>query len=182
MDRSCYHSALVSHLFWHTWQGIHLFLFSWQPRWSQHRTCFLDINTNHWSLPSCSLHHAPRVASFLTMCNFLHRYFCQSIALNLILTTYTLSPTFPNFLSSLQRMEPMPSLVRNHIAKQNQEGHLGRALAFEKAANLHCLSNVWLPIICLHALNCGWLLLLMHWWIWMTILIRGSVRTKVRTL
>jgi len=88
------------------------------------------------------------------MCNFLLHLSRYSIALNLLFTAYTLSPTFPNCLSSLQQMEPTPSQVRNHYSQKNQEAHLERALAFKKATNLHFPSNVCLPIICLHASYC----------------------------
>ena len=55
-------------------------------------------------------------------------------------------------------MEPIPSQVRNHYSQKNQEAHLERALAFKKAANLHWPSNFCLPIICLRAAYCGWLI------------------------
>jgi len=100
----------------------------------------------------------PQIASSSTICNFLLHFSCHSIALNLIFTTYTLSPTFPNFLSSFQQMEPMPCQVSNHYWKKNQEAHLERALTFKKAANLHCPSNEYLPTICLCTLDWGWLM------------------------
>jgi len=55
-------------------------------------------------------------------------------------------------------MEPTPSKVRNHYSQKNQEAHIERALAFKKAANLHCPSNVCIPIIFLRASHCGWLI------------------------
>jgi len=90
------------------------------------------------------------------MCNFLLHLSCYSIALNLLFTAYTLSPTFPNCLSSLQQMELTPSQVRNHYSQNNQQEHLETALAFKKAANHHFPSNVCLTIICLGASYCGW--------------------------
>jgi len=113
---------------------------------------------NHWSHLSWNLQGVPQIASSSTMCNFLLHLSCYSIALNLVFAAYTLSPTFPNCLSSLQQMEPMPSQVRNHYSLQKQEAHLERALAFKKAANLHFPSNVCHSIICLRASNSGWLI------------------------
>jgi len=92
------------------------------------------------------------------MCTFLHHSSRYSIALNSIFTGYTLSPTFPNSLSSLQQMESMPSLVKNHYSQKNREAHLERALAFMTEANLDCPQNVCHPIICLRALYYGWLI------------------------
>jgi len=97
----------------------------------------------------------PQFASSSTMCKFLHHSSWHCISLNHLFPAVTLSPTFSNVRSSLQQMEPMPSMVRNHYSQKNQEAHLERALAFKKAANLHCPSNVGLPIICLHASCCG---------------------------
>jgi len=99
--------------------------------------------------------HPPRIASSSAMSKFFLHFSCYSIALNLIFPAFTLSPTFSNFRSSLHQMEPTPSQVRNHYSQKNPEAHLERALAFKKAANLHCLSNVCLPIICLRASCCG---------------------------
>jgi len=92
------------------------------------------------------------------MCKFLHHLSCHYIALNRIFSAFTLSPTFSNVRSSLQQMEPTPSQVRHHYSQKNQEAHLERALAIKKSANLHCPSNVCLPIICLHVSYCGWLI------------------------
>jgi len=55
-------------------------------------------------------------------------------------------------------MEHTPSQVKNHYFRNNQEAHLERALAFKKAANLHCPSSVCLASICLRASYCGWLI------------------------
>jgi len=55
-------------------------------------------------------------------------------------------------------METMPSQVMNHYSQKNQEAHRERALAFKKAANLHCPSNVCLRIVCICASYCGWLI------------------------
>jgi len=49
----------------------------------------------------------------------------------------------------------MPSQMRNHYSQRNQEAHLQTALAFKKAANVHCPTNVCLPIVCLYELYCG---------------------------
>jgi hypothetical protein len=92
------------------------------------------------------------------MCNFLHHLSCHCIGLNLIFPAFTLSPTCSNFRSSLHQMEPMLCPGRNTYLQKNQEPHLKRALAFKKAANLHCPSNVCLPIICLGESYCGWLI------------------------
>ena len=97
------------------------------------------------------------------MCNFLLYVSHYSIALNLIFTAYTLSPTFPNCRSSLEQMEPTPSQVRNHYSQKNQEAHLVRALAFKTAAKHHFPSNVRLPFICLLASYCGWLISPVSW-------------------
>jgi len=80
------------------------------------------------------------------MCKFLHHLSRYCIALHFIFPAFTLSPTFSNFRSSLQQMEPMPSQVRNHYSQKNQEAHLERVLTFRKAANLHCPSKDRLPI------------------------------------
>jgi len=88
------------------------------------------------------------------MCNFLLHLSLYSIALNLIITSYMLSPTFPNFLSSSQQMEPTPSQVRNHYWQKKEEAHLERALAFKKAVNLHCTWSVSLRNICVRASDC----------------------------
>jgi len=101
---------------------------------------------------------APRIASSSAVCKFLLHLSRYLIALNPIFTAYTLSPTFPNFLSSLQQMEPSPSQVRNHASEENQEAHPERALVFKKASILHCQSNVCPPVICLRASYCGWLI------------------------
>jgi len=97
------------------------------------------------------------------MSKFLHHLSRYCIALNLIFASYTLSPTFSNFRSSLQQMEPTPDQVRNHYSYKNRKAHLERALAFKQAANLHCPSNVCLPIICLRAWYCDWLLSPISW-------------------
>ena len=146
VESRCSHLAWGIRLFQPTWQGIHHSWCTWQHPKSHHRTHILHLNINHWSHLSWAPHGAPRIASSSTMCNFLQYFSCYSIALNVIFTTYTLSPTFPNFLSSLQQMEPMPSQVTNHYSQKNQEAHLERALAFKKAANRHFPPNVGLPI------------------------------------
>jgi len=92
-----------------------------------------------------------------TKCKSLHHLSCHCIALYLIFPNYTLSPTFPNFESLLQQMEPAPNLVMNLYSQQKQEAHLERALTFMKAAHLDCPSNVFHPIICLLVSNCEWL-------------------------
>jgi hypothetical protein len=43
-------------------------------------------------------------------------------------------------------MELMSRQVRNYYSQKNQVARLVRALAFKKAANFCCPSNVWLPI------------------------------------
>jgi len=106
---------------------------------------------------SRSLQCAHRITSSSTMFNFLLHFSRSSIAHNLIFAAYTFFPIFPNFVSSLPQMEPTPRQVRNHYAQKNQEAHLERALAFKKAANLHCPSNVSLPIIFLCTVCYGWL-------------------------
>ena len=72
-------------------------------------------------------------------------------------------------------MEPMPSQVRNHHSQNNQEAHLERALAFQKAAIHHGPSNVWLPIICLASSYCRWQMSPFLF------LIKRLLMTKVRT-
>ena len=111
---------------------------------------------NHGSNHTWIIQGMPRIASSSTLCNFLLHFSCYSIPLNLIFTAHTFSPTFHNFLSSLPQMEPTPSQVRNHHSQTNQEAHLQRALEFQNAANLHCPTNVCLPIIRHCALCCGW--------------------------
>jgi len=113
---------------------------------------------DHWSHIFWNLQGMPPIESSSTMCYFLLYSSCYSIALNLVFTAYTLSPTFPNCLSSLQQMEPTPSQVRNHYSQKNQEAHLARALAFKKAASHHFPSNVCFPMICLRASYYGWLI------------------------
>jgi len=100
----------------------------------------------------------PLIVSSSTLCKFLHHLSCYCISLNQIFPAFTLTPTFSNFRSSLQQMEPMPSQVRNRYWQKNQEAHGERALGFKKAANLHCPSNVCLTIICPDASYCGWLI------------------------
>jgi len=113
---------------------------------------------NHWSQLSWNIQGVPPIASSLTMCNFLHHLSRYSIAFNPIFTAYTLSPKFPNCLSSLQQTEPTPSQVRNHYSEKNQEAHLDRPLALKRASNLHFSSNVCRPIICPRASYCRWLI------------------------
>ena len=152
VDRSCRHSALEIHLFRRIWHGIHLFRSSWQHPILQPWNSVPNISMYHgWHL-AWPLQGVPQIASFSTMCNFLVNFSHYSIALNLIFTAYTFSPTFPNFLSSLAQMEPTPSQVRNHYSQHHQEAHLERALAVKRAANLRCPSNVSLPNIFHHAL------------------------------
>jgi len=112
---------------------------------------------NHRSHLSWTLQGALRITSSSTVCNFLLHLSCYSIALNLLLTAYTLSPTFLNSLSLLLRMKPMPSQVRNHYSQKNQEAHLERAHAYKKAAHLRRQSNLCLAIIWHCALYCWWL-------------------------
>ena len=100
----------------------------------------------------------PWIAISTTIYNFFHYNSHYSIALNLIFTAPTLSPTFPNLQSSLLHIKPMPSRVRNHYSLKDQEAHLQRALAFKKAANHYCSSDVCLPIAYLCA--CDWGLLM----------------------
>jgi len=52
-------------------------------------------------------------------------------------------------------MEPTHSQVRIYCSQTNQDAHLERALTFKNSANLHCLWNICLPVICLCALYCG---------------------------
>jgi hypothetical protein len=52
-------------------------------------------------------------------------------------------------------MEPKPGQVKNHYSLNIQEAHIDRELAFKKAANVRCLSNVCLPISYLSASYCG---------------------------
>jgi hypothetical protein len=74
-------------------------------------------------------------------------HFCGcSIALNLRFTTYTFSPIFPDLLSPLPQIEPIPRQVKNHYLQKNQEVYLQRALAFKPGANFHCPSNVCFPL------------------------------------
>jgi len=122
------------------------FWWAWQHPISQHQTAIHDVNLNNWSHFSTALQGAPRIASSLTMCNFLLHFFWHCIAVNLIFTAYTFSPIFPNFGSSLPQMEPTRSQVRN------QEVHLERALAFKKGANICCSWYVYLLINLHHAL------------------------------
>jgi len=92
------------------------------------------------------------------MCKSLHHLSRYCTALNLTCPAFTLSPTFSNFRSSLQQMELTPSQVRNHYSPKNLEAHQDGALAFKKATNLHCPSNVCSPIFCLRASYCRWLI------------------------
>jgi len=88
------------------------------------------------------------------MCNFMLHFSLYSIARNPIFLSYMHSSTFPNFLSSLQQIEPTPRQVRNLHSQKNQEAHLEWTLAFKKAANHDCPSNVCLPFFWLCALCC----------------------------
>jgi hypothetical protein len=112
----------------------------------------------HWGHLFWSLQGVPCITSSSTMLHFLHHFSHYSIALNLIFTAFTYSPTFPHIQSSLPQMEPMPSQVRNHYSQKNQEALLERALTFNNAANLRCPSYVCLWKICHCALCCWWLL------------------------
>jgi len=154
VDRSCYHLALGIQPFQHTWQRILLFHCTWQLPKSQHWTFVLHINWTHSSHLSWTLPGVPQIASFWSMCNILLHFSHYSFALNHIFTAYTLSPPFPNYLSSLQQMEPMPSQVKNHYSQTNQEAHHERTLALKQAAKLQCPSNVSLWCIFLHVLYC----------------------------
>jgi len=101
VDKRCWHSALRMHLFWQTWQGIHQCWCTWQYLISLHWTAVINIYMNHWCHISCTLQSSSRIQSFSTMWNLLHHSSHYPIALNPIFTAYTLSPTFPNFLTSL---------------------------------------------------------------------------------
>jgi len=158
VDRSCSHSALGIHIFWHTWQDIYLSHCTWKQSKLHHRTAFLVIMMIRWSHLSRTVQKMPRIASPSTMCNSLHHFSRYSIALNLIFTAYTLSPTYPNFLSLLPQLESMPSQLRNHYSQKNPKAHLQSATAFQKAAYVHCPFNVYLPIICRCALYYRWLM------------------------
>jgi len=92
------------------------------------------------------------------MCNLLNHFCCYTFALNLIFTAYTLSPIFPNFLSSLKQMELTPSQVRNHHSQMNDEAQLETALAFKFAAYLHSPCHVCHSNIHLGGLYYGWLM------------------------
>jgi len=155
VDRSCCQSAAGIHLYQRTGHGFHLFCCSW-PFWkSYHRRAGLDIPINHGIYVSWTHHGVPWIASSSTMCNFVYHFSSHSIAHNLIFTAHSLSPTFPNFLFSLQQMEPMPSHMRNPYSHMNHEAHLERALAFKIAANASCPSTVGLPNVCLDESYCG---------------------------
>jgi len=133
VDRSCEHLAFRIQLFCHTRQGVHLFQCTRKHSKWQLRTAMLDISINHWSYLFWTYQNASWIASFSTMCNFLHHSASYSVAPNLIFTAYTLSPTFPNILSLLQQMEPTCSQVRNQYSQRNQKAQLERALQFKKA-------------------------------------------------
>jgi len=148
VHRSCYKSALRIHVFWRIWEYLK----------SQHGLpSLISLSTIEVISPE-PFQRTPCIASSSTMCKLLHHLSRYCVALNLIFPAFTLSPTFSNFRSLLQQMEPTPSQVRNHYSQKNQKAHLERALAFKKAANLHCPSNVCLSIICLPASCCGWLI------------------------
>jgi len=140
------------------------------------------MNINHWCHLSRNVQGTPQNASSSIRCNCLHHFFCYSTALNLIFTACILhSPTFPNCLTSLQQMKPTPSQVRKHHSQKNHEVHLERAITFKKAANLH-----WNRIFAFqfsafvhHIADGSWPG--DHQRSRMTIPIRGSMMTKVRT-
>ena len=111
---------------------------------------------------SCIIEGSLPIAFFSAMYYILLHFCCYSVVLNLIYTTYTLSPSFPNCLSSLQQMKPMPSQVTNHYSQMNPEAHLERSLAYNKAADLHYPSNAFRPIICLCAADSR-VLMSLHW-------------------
>jgi len=121
---------------------------------SQHQTAILDISRNHW-------HYCPRPWSRDTShCILLDIVQLLAPFFPLFCGTYSLSPSFPNYLTSFQQMEPTPSQVRNYYSKKNQQAHLegGLALAFNKTVNFNCPSNVWLPALSLYPLNSRWLM------------------------
>jgi hypothetical protein len=132
---------------------------SWQLPQFQYWTAIRTINMHNWRHFSSNLSDVHWIASSWTMCSLWHHFSRYSVVLNLIFTTYTLlSPTLPNCLPSLQQMEPTPCQVRNRYSQQNQAAHLDRALAFKKAANVDCPSNVSLPMICLRTPYCRYLM------------------------
>ena len=100
----------------------------------------------------------PWIASSSTIFKYLPHLSNYCIALKLIFPAFTLSPTFSNSRCWLQQMEPTTRQVRNHYSQKNHKAHLERVLAFKKAANLLCPSNVWLPNICLRASYCSCLI------------------------
>jgi len=88
-DMSLHHSALRMHLFQCTCQLNKL----------QCWTAIVDINIYNWSSLQWTLQDVNRMASSLTRRNLLHNFSRYSIAVNFLCIAYTLSPTFPNFLS-----------------------------------------------------------------------------------
>ena len=138
--------------------GIHPLRCTWQHSQLRHQTAVPNIDMNHRSHLSWTEQGAPGIVSSPLMGNLLHHFSRHSIALNLIFTTNRLSPTFPNFLSSLQQMEPTPSKARNPCSPKNLEEHLERSLALKKTAIYHSRSNICLPITWLCPLYCGWLM------------------------
>jgi len=113
---------------------------------------------NHWNDLSWNLPAAPQIASFSTVCNLLHYFSRDSIALDLIFTSHTPCFSFRNCVSSLQHMEPTPSQVRNDYSQKNQKKQHERALAFNKAVNYHFPSNVCCPVMCLPTSPYRWLI------------------------
>jgi len=152
IHRSCYYSALGVQLSRHTWQEIRPCWRTWQyPKLQHGLPSLMQILTVQ--VISLELFQGvPQIASASHVYKFLHHSSRYCIALNLIFPAYTLSPTFYNFRSLLLQMEPTPSQVRNSYSQKSHEAHLERALAFQNAANLYCLSNVCLPSFSLYAL------------------------------
>jgi len=104
---------------------------------------------NHSSHLSQNLQGVPQVASSWTMCILLLHFSHNSIALNLIFTAYTLSPTLPNCLSSLQQMEPTPSKVLKSLITEELRTTPWQSTPIQESSQssfpMKCLRFSYLP-------------------------------------
>jgi len=147
----------------HHWiLGIQLFLWTWYIL--SHNT-ILPYSIYIWTVEVISpetFNVTLPIASSWMLCNFINYFSQYSIALDLVFNAYILFPLFPNILSPFQQTMSISSQVRNHYSLKNQELQLEGALTLtdSKTANLSCASNIWHPALCLYALYC-WLLVLL---------------------
>jgi len=75
----------------------------------QHGTAIFNTHMHCWCYLFRTLSRCTSICTLLDRCNCLHHFCCCCIALNLIFTTYSVSPIVPNFLSWFQQMDPTPT-------------------------------------------------------------------------